>query len=70
MDYLDVEVHVKPHKTIADVRTVGMSFKCNKSSAAHKLKPRDRKRDNTKTKEAKVETQKRNKSRMSGRKTE
>lgn len=59
--FLDIEVSVPKHKTRADIMTVGMAVKYNKSSKNHKLKPRSNKRDNSKTQEAKERAQSRHK---------
>lgn len=51
--YIDVEVVVREHKTRANIMTAYQAAFCHKSSKNHKLKPRSRKRDMTKTVEAK-----------------
>lgn len=60
--FLDIEVSVPQHKSRADVMTVGMAVKHNKSSKNHKLKPRSNKRDHSKTQDAKEYTRSRHKS--------
>ena len=51
--FLDIDVPVPSHRGKADVRTPAMAVKSSKSIKTHKLKPKTRKRDATKTPEKK-----------------
>jgi hypothetical protein len=54
--YMDVEVYVKPHKNISNVMSVGQAVKSGKASKNHKMKPRNNKKDRTKSKESRTWT--------------
>ena len=53
---MDIEVIVKPKKHISQVMTVVEACRCHKSSKNHKMKPRQPKKDATKTMESKKKT--------------
>lgn len=55
-DFPDIRVQAKERKTRAHIMTPTQAFHTGKVHKTHKLKPRDIKRDRTKTKEAKDHT--------------
>lgn len=53
-DFLEMDVQTPERKSKKDIRTPMMAVKSCKATVDHKLKPRSKKRDRTKTEEAKM----------------